>query len=216
MNVLDFVFRLGVLFAIYGFIWGIIDITIRLLSSGRNRTLSEIYFFKAIKYILLVDVTFLFCWKEADTNGLLNHVIFAGIILLTYFVGKLQKSQNRSLLFRFAGPGFPKQQKTFNMQAEIVVIALALVIFSLFWFFPHYAENPISLWFRDSIKNIETTPIFGFIFKVIGFFFLLNLIFKMMNTLTFLLNGGSLYPKGMRNNEPPKDDNHFDDYEEVE
>ena len=62
MNLLDFIFRLGVVFAIYGFLWGIFELGILMLSAGRKRTLSEIYFIKAIKYIFLADVTFLFCF----------------------------------------------------------------------------------------------------------------------------------------------------------
>ncbi|MDX2360105.1 MAG: hypothetical protein QNK23_04825 [Crocinitomicaceae bacterium] len=220
MNLFDFVFRLGVLFAIYGFIWGIIDIGLRILSSGRKRSVNEVYVIKAIKYFVLVDVTFLFC-IDGDLTGtvMANQVIFAGIILLTYFIGKLQKGQNKSMLFKFAGPGMPQTQKVFNLRAETTVIALALVIFALFWFFPTYARNPVSTWFSESITNIENTPIFGFIFKVIGFFFLLSLIFKMMSAFTFLINRGTR-PTGDNNNGIDHDDrqneNHFDDYEEVD
>ncbi len=214
MNLLDFIFRLGVVFAIYGFIWGIFEIGIRLLSAGRKRSLGEVYFIKAIKYIFLADVTFLFCFDGSNSSMyIVNQVIFAGLILLTYFIGKLQQNQNRTVLFKLAGSGLPNMQPTFNLRAEMFVIILALLVFASFWFFPEYASNPISKWFHDSILNIEDTPIFGFIFKVIGFFFLLSLIFKMVNAFTFLLSGGKIGNTSRRKKEDR--DDHFDDFEEL-
>lgn len=213
MNLLDFIFRLGVVFAIYGFIWGIFEIGLRLLSAGRKRSLGEVYIIKAVKYIFLADVTFLFCFSGSNSSlYVVNQVILSGIILLTYFIGKLQQNQNRSIIFNFAGAGVPNMQPIFNLRAEMFVIALALMVFITFWFFPAYAVNPISQWFHDSILNIEDTPIFGFIFKVIGFFFLLSLIFKMLNAFTFLLSGGKV---GARQPRKKDDDNHFDDFEEL-
>ena len=220
MNILDFVFRLGVLFAIYGFIWGIIEIGLWLLSSGRKRGVNEIYLIKAIKYFFLADVTFLFCVEGENTGTVMvNQVIFAGIILLTYFIGKLQKNQARSIFFNFGGAKMPQAQTTFNMRAETTVIIISLVIFALFWFFPEYAKNPISTWFSESITNIENTPIFGFIFKVIGFFFLISLIFKMIKAFTFIMNRGTAGSSKFDNkddNDPTINENHFDDYEEVD
>ena len=216
MNLLDFVFRLGVLFAIYGFLWGIIEIGLWILSSGRIRSKGLSYFIKAIKYFFLADVTFLFCLDAESSNMVeINRVIFAGIILLTYFIGKLQQNQNRSMLFKFAGRGLPVQQNNFNMQMEVLVIAISLVIFSSFWFFPEFSLNPISLWFKESIVNIEDTPVFGFIFKIIGFFFLVSLLFKMASAFTFLLSGGKGPTAPMDPTGTSRNDDSFDDFEEI-
>lgn len=222
MQLLDFIFQLGVLFAIYGFLWLLFEAGIMFLSAGRKRSLIEIYIIRGIKYFFLADVTFLFCF-DAEIGSMLelNRVIFAGIILLTYFVGKLQKNQNRSVLFNIAGglSGRPMsiKQNSFNMRLETMIIAISLIVFALFWFFPQYAVNPIAEWFHKSIVNIEDTPVFGFVFKVIGFFFLMSLIFKMANAVTFMLNGGKINRDNndfdQRNN--IGGDDHFDDYEEV-
>lgn len=215
MNLLDFVFRLGVVFAIYGFLWGIINIGIYLLGQGRQRSLTEIYIQKAIKYVLLVAVTFLFCIKgDGAKFEMMNQIIFAGLILVTYFMGKLQKNQNLTMPFVFAGEKLNLRQNTFNMKSEIVVIVLSVVVFIGLLFFPDYAQNPVSNWFYESIINIENTPVFGFIFKVIGFFFLLSLLFKMMNAFVFLMSGGKVDPNRPMQRENKKDD-HFDDYEEI-
>lgn len=220
MELLDFVFRLGVLFAIYGFLWGLLEIGYWMLTSGRSRSLAQAYLIKSIKYFFLADVTFLFC-MNGKLEGIveINQVLLAGLILLTYFLGKLQQNQNRQTFFKIAARGLPGRNLiVFNLRLEIAVISIALGIFGLFWFYPQLSQNPISIWFYDSIVNIEDTPVFGFIFKVIGFFFLLNLIFKMLNTINFLLGGGKkAADKGIHGNQSSsRNDDHFDDYEEVE
>lgn len=218
MELMNQIFRLGVVFAIFGFIWGIFELGLKLLSGGRTRTISEVYFIKAIKYLFLVDVTFLFCLDDAQNLISTFNIVIAGLVLLTYFVGKLQNQQNKMAMFQMMGAGMTPKQTTFNLRVEIGVIVLAIGVFSLFIFFPDVAKNPISIWFHESIINIEDTPIIGFIFKVIGFFFLVSMIFKMLNGFNYLISGkpfvqaSSSFQSFTKN----KKDDEFDDYEEMD
>jgi len=218
MELMNQIFRLGVVFAIFGFIWGIFELGLNLVSAGRTRTVSEVYFLKAIKYLFLVDVTFLFCLDEAQNLISTFNIVIAGLVLLTYFVGKLQNQQNKMAMFQMMGTGMTPKQTTFNLRVEIGVIALAICVFSLFIFFPNVAKNPISIWFHESIINIEDTPVFGFIFKVIGFFFLVSMIFKMLNGFNYLISGKPFVQASSSfqsfSNKKKEDD--FDDYEELE
>jgi hypothetical protein len=103
------------------------------------------------------------------------------------------------------------------MQAEIVVIALSLMVFTALHFNPEFAQNALSNWFYDSIIDIEDTVFFGFIFKVIGFFFLLSMLAKMVNGVTFIMNGGKS-PKGPKDPFDEDQNNNnggFDSYEEI-
>lgn len=218
MELLNFIFRLGVLFAIYGFIWGIFEIGISFLSAGRKRTVSEEYVIKAVKYIFLVDVTFLFCLDLEKENISVYNLTMAGLILLTYFIGKLQNKQNQLAMFQMMGNGgVPKIVNNFNIKAEIGVITLAIATFVVFIFLPEFAKNPISIWFHESILNIEDTPIFGFIFKVIGFFFLISMIVKMLNAFMYLLSGKPLVQatSTFQKFDKKKKDDDFDDFEEL-
>ena len=219
----DFIFRLGVVFAIYGFIWGIIELAIKMLSAGRKRSMGEVYLFRALKYFFLADVTFLFCLDRSDSNLIvINQMVFAGIILLTYFIGKLQNNQQKKMLFQMAGAAMNPKKQLFNMKAESIIIIFALLIFGAFSIFPDFASNPLSNWFYESIINIEHTPIFGFVFKVIGFFFLLTLIFKMTNAISFILAGGRVPNQNnnrnqdsFRSSDSQSRDDEFDDYTEI-
>lgn len=220
MDLLDFIFRLGVLFAIYGFIWGLIELGIALLSANRSRSLIEIYTIRALKYFFLVDVTFLFCVQgEVGYQLITNRVIMAALLLLTYFIGKLQNNQNRQQLFRLVtiNNQRPRGIQVFSLRAEMLIISLSLVVFGAFWFFPEYASNPISLWFHESIVNIEDTPIFGFLFQIVGFFFIISLIFKMSGALGYILSGQAfrdVKKQDSTQSSDRKDD--FDDFTEVD
>ncbi len=214
MSLLDFIFRMGVLFAIYGFLWGLIEIAISLLRAGAERSIPEVYLVKALKYFFLVDVTFLFCVEQlGDKRVVVDQGIIAGIILLMYFLGKLQQQQNRLRVFQMGFNGMPMIKQYFNLRAEMGVISVALGVFVLFWFYPNLAYNPLSQWFHESIINIEDTPVFGFIFKIIGFFFMLSIIFRVVNAFTLILSGAAFKNSGSKEDDPSND--HFDDYEEI-
>lgn len=215
MELLNFIFRLGVVFAIFGFIWGLINIGIRLISIGRERQTVEVYILKAVQYLLLVDVTFLICYNQ-DIQGLdyNSQLIFGTVILLMYFLGKFQQRKKKQILFNVYANGISRNEHWFNPKAEIVVILIAISMFVLFWFKPELAINPISLWFQDSILEIEKTPIIGFIFKVIGFFFLINILSKVVNSFMMLLSGQA-FAKRDDSNHDDTDNTNFDDFEEI-
>ncbi|HZH87364.1 MAG TPA: hypothetical protein VFD77_08605 [Brumimicrobium sp.] len=217
MEVLNFIFRIGVILAVYNFLWWLIMLAISLLRGGRPKQVFEVYLIKAVRYIFLADVILLFSVQQAGDILLLNDLLIAGLILLIYFVGKIQSKQQRQSLFSFRGqaniPGMGdfmnKLKPAFDLRFEILVVVLALGAFVGFYFAPHLASNVIANWFLESILNIEDTPVFGFIFKVIGFFFLLSVIMKIVGGIMTVLIGGK--PSSQQNN----DDDHFDDYTEI-
>lgn len=218
MKFLELAYRLGVVFAIFGFIWGIFQIGLALLRGIRPKTLIEQYILKFLQYLFLVDVTFLFCVNRgAENQALYQEIILAGFILLMYFVGKLQNSQSRIQWLQISAVQMPALKPLFNFTAEIVVISVAIALFVFLIFFPQYAQNPVSEWFYDSILGIEETFFFGFIFKIIGVFMLLSLIVKMINGISFLISGAPLMTVqkqfNVHNENKKKDD--FDDFEEV-
>lgn len=224
VEVLNFIFRIGVILAVYNFLWWLIMMGINILRGRRPRLLFEVYFIKTIRYVFLADVIFLFSIQQAGGLLLLNDILLAGLILLIYFTGKIQSKQQRQSLFSIRGkanlPGIGdilnKIKPVFDIRYEIMVVVLALGVFGGFYFAPHLASNAISNWFLDSIMNIEDTPVFGFIFKVIGFFFLISVLMKVTNAIITIITGGNRtekeYPKDDRKD---NDDDHFDDYTEI-
>jgi hypothetical protein len=215
---LEFAFRLGVIFAIFGFIWGFFQMVLSLFRAGRPKTIVEEYVLKFAKYFFLVDVTFLFCIERESANVLmLNQLILTALILVLYFIGKLQNQQNRLNLVQFAGARFPGSTDLFSLPAEIAAIVFSMGLFGFFIYFPAYANNPISNWFYKSILDIEETFFFGTIFQIIGFFVLMGILLKLVNGIVFLITGNPLMSIKSQFNDgsSSKDKDSFDDFEEL-
>ncbi len=216
MELLNFIFRLGVVFAIFGFLFGLFEIGLAILTAGRQKTLFESYAIKLIKYIFLVDVTFLFCLDISGETITQYNLVLTILVLLVYFIGKLQNKQQQQAMFQMMGNGFMNSQQNFNIKAEIGVIMATISVFILFIFLPQFAVNPASVWFHESIINIEDTPVFGFIFKVIGFFFLLSILIKMLNAFLYLLSGKAFIEVNSHTSfKKKKKEDEFDDFEEL-
>ena len=214
MDLLNLIFKLGVFFSIYGFLWFFIELGLTFLVGGRKRTRFETYLIKGIKYAFLVNVTFLFSLDLNKHQINFYNLIPSALVLITYFVGMLQQKQRRQL---FMGQLGKSAAEGITVKAEIILITLSGFLFLGLVCYPQFAENTIALWFQRSILDIESTVIIGFIFKIIGFFFLLGMIFKMLNALNYLISGKPLFDIKSRFSkmDTKKDDTHFDDFEEL-
>lgn len=208
MDIFRLTFQLGVFFAIYSFIWFFIDLGIKIMTSSMVKGILFTYLIKAIKYLFLVNVIFLLSIGE-NQNGLINQQSLVPVvfILFLYFIGKFQKNQNTNALFSRMGVQSSKTQ--FNVRYEIGLISLSFLTFILLVLEPNIANNAVAIWFKESIIDIETTRIIGFIFKVIGFFFLLNILTKTINSFQYIIGKlTSVKSSGGQDR--------FDDFEEVE
>ena len=205
MEIIELTFQLGVFFAIYGFIWFFVDLGFMLLNGGKPRSLVETYFFKGIQYVFLVNVIFLFSIDMNSGSIALANLFPIIFIMALYFIGKFQKSQNNVLML--SRMGIATSTSKFNSKYEITIIILSLLVFIGFIFRPDIANNVVAFWFKESILDIESTAIIGFIFKVIGFFFLMSILFKTVNSFQYISE--SLINKNQRK------DSDFDDYEEI-
>ncbi len=220
MNLLKFAFLMGVMFAVFAFLWGFVRLSITLLRPKHfERSIIEEYSIKTLQYFFLIDVTFLFCLHHNNSGYILPYELYTGtLILVVYFVGKLQNRQKRSTLFKASlGESMKFLTPVFNLKAEIGVILFGIGMFVFFIFYPDFAQNPISNWFYASIIGIEEAPIIGFIFKVIGFFILLSILNKLINGVFYLVSGKPLVTTQMHvNDDVTKDDSSkFDDFEEL-
>jgi hypothetical protein len=207
MEILGLTFQLGVFFAIYGFIWFFIDLGIKFITSGAVKSELSNYLVKGVKYLFLVNVIFLFSVSDTEAKIELRALVPVMLILFLYFVGKFQKNQNKNIFL--SRMGIQSNAVQFNSRYEMVLIMLSLLVFILFILEPSIAQNNIAKWFKVTIIDIETNAIIGFIFKIIGFFFLLDILTKTMNAFQFII--ARIVSKA-----PSKNKDKFDDFEEVE
>lgn len=214
MEIINTIFRLGVILAIFGFIWGLFQMAFVVLSGGQNKSIFVHYGLKSVQYLFLVQVTFLFCYaSESDLSLSQNSIVITALILLFYFVSKLQKNQQKGVIFSFIQNGQNQHISQFNIYAEVVLIILALVYFTLCISAPEFASNAGSIWFKESIISIEKAAFFGFIFKVIGFFFLVSVFGKLFQSILLLLAPRTIQNKTKLNSQ--EDSTHFDDFEDL-
>jgi hypothetical protein len=205
------IFRLGVVLAIFSFIWGLLKFLLTLLRGGIPLSYPFKMGLKTVQYFLIAELTILFCNQDASNS--VQQTILTGLILLMYFVGKVQNTQFKFAMIQIQGRQFQQPEKP-NMRLEFGLVVLAMTFLGFLSFFPEYADNAVSKWFYTSITDIETTPIFGFIFKIVGFFFTLTILFRMIGAVSLILSGRG-FGNSNRGNSQKKQDNQFDDYEEV-
>jgi hypothetical protein len=214
MEFISLVFRLGVVLAIFSFIWGLIRFGLTIARGGMPLPYPVALALKTVQYFLIVDITIRFC--ETTSNSLALDLILSGLILLMYFIGKVQNMKTRFMIVQIQQRNFQQQQQKPNMNLEFAVIILSLALFAFLAFRPEYAENAVSAWFYETITEIEKAPIFGFIFQVVGFFFTISILFRMISAFTMLLSGQAFNKQN--DNDPQnrkQDDDRFDDYEEL-
>lgn len=207
MILLTLLFKLGVRFAIFNFIWFFLELAHKMLTGMRPPFLAEQYILKGIKYILLVNITFVYCLEFApnEPTYVLNwqKLLPGGLILMLYLLGKFQKQQEQ---LQFLGAfQMPVQQRPYAQNLEILLLVLAALTFTGLYFFPHLSQNMISHWFESNIRGLEKAFFLGFIFQVLGFFFVLNVFFRLLKAFS---------PKPPSAG-PTQGQDDFTDYEEV-
>lgn len=214
MEFIDLIFRLSVVLAIFSFIWGLLRFGLTILRGGVPTSYPLNLALKAIQYFLIVAVSIIFC--SQDLNSSTYTIILTGLILAMYFIGKVQRMQFKRMFVQVQGMQMMNNFKP-NLKLEFGIVILSIALFVFMVMHPEYAVNNITTWFYTTIVDIEKTPIFGFIFKVVGFFFMITILMQMVNAVTFILSGKAFDKNTQKNDQNnPEDPFKFDDYEEVE
>ncbi|MBI3133153.1 MAG: hypothetical protein HYZ14_00615 [Bacteroidetes bacterium] len=228
MEILKFIFVLGINFSIFGFIWGLMMLVIRMFRTpGQAPNQALDYTLRIVKYFLLVSVTANYIAKfqgsDLDTNVGITNLIVGTLVLAFYLLGKLQ---NRAVLSQLGQhPLFSRFANSVDPKVERFLLLGSIAYFVACLFYPQMVDNKLVNWFTDSIQNIYDTPIIGWVFMVIAFFFLINILLRAANVIGRLLNGQPLTSSSAStefkyserrfpSDNTPKDDG-FSDYEDI-
>lgn len=195
MDILKFIFVLGINFSIFGFLWGIIMLAIRALSSGgQQRNQAFEYVLRIVKYFLLVSVTanYITNYQDADigANTGYGHIILGVIVLGLYLLGKLQ---NRAMMGQLANhPMLGRFMTKVDPKVELFLLIGSLIYFVVCLFNPFLVDNSLVNWFTATIIDIYDTPVIGWVFSVIAFFFLISILIRAANVIGRLVSGESI------------------------
>jgi hypothetical protein len=192
MEVLKFIFVLGINFSIFGFIWGLMMIALSAFRPQAQQAQAEVYILRIIKYFLLVSVTanYVLTYQQGSGNEI-GHIVIGTIVLALYLLGKLQ---NRTMISQLAKSAMFGRFYTppLDIKVERFLLLGSVIYFVACLLLPWMVDNSLIIWFTDSIVSIYEAAVIGWIFKIIAFFFLINIIFRAANVIGSLLNGQSL------------------------
>jgi len=218
MKILEFIFYFGVMIAIFTFLWWFIGLLLSMLFAPTGLKPARIYYAqKVLKYFFLVTVAFRFANHERfgiESTDITPYLI-SSLILLAYLIGKTEAKSNRVNFYAKLGNVQHAIKVTpFDRKKELLLIGFAILVYAYFVIFPAGANNVLTNWLVDSIVSITDAPIFGWVFKIIGFFFLVMVVLRFVNGF-FALFGLTRRGQNEEDNQYLSENDNFDDYEEL-
>ena len=190
MEILSYIFFLGIIYIVFSIIWFFIALLPKNALGNKENNLQNTilnYTIKAIQFYFLASLTVIkaidFIKKEnIDPKQGPLYIIVGGIVLYLYLAGKIERSKMMFQLRSNIGGG--NSQNTAKYAPHLV--GLTLIFYAIAFNYPILIDNYINQWFLESINDFYDTVIIGWIIGCIGFFFLVNMIFKGINATGFL------------------------------
>lgn len=196
MNILYFIFLLGINFVIFGFIWGVFNFLLSTVTRGINRSLQSNYILRITKYVLLVAVTANFVHSMNQEEQLIEsftaRAIISSIVLGLYLLGKLEKRSQFSQFSAIGGNLVKSLTTTFPLKIERFLILGSIAFFVICLFFPEMVNNGLINWFTNAIGDLSNAFFIGFIFNIIAFFSIINIFMRGSKILGKIISGESL------------------------
>ena len=193
MEILNFIFGLGIAFSIFGFLWGLFMLLLNFITNQLNIDFKPISFLvlKVLRYTLLSSVVanYILNYQESGVPGSVTvaNMILGVVVMALYFMGKMQ---NTSMISQFS------QHKLVSLlmpkldpKIDGYIFSGAIVYFIFCLQFPMMVDNGVVNWFTLSINNVYESAFLGWIFSAIAFFFLVNILIRAANVIGSLVTG---------------------------
>lgn len=226
MNTLEFIFYLGIILIVFRFIWWCFSLLLFFIRGGNQKSKFEEYTLKLIAYFITVSISARYI-NEFSVNGsqysFYLYSLLTGFILLMYFVRKLQKRQMMAQLSKSFQGMMRATSPNIDPKLEWVVISISMGYFITCLIWPPITDNVVNNWLQSTIRDFYHAPIIGWIVKLMGIFFLLNIIFRGINAITSIIRGKEPQSDfetfsnfNFESHHQRRNDEEFDDYEEVD
>ena len=205
MDLLEFIFYIGVINVVFNAIWGFL--TRRLLDfTGMERHYWSIGFqLRVLGSYFLVSLWGLFTAAYTltiDESYSMLYYIVGGAILVSVMASQLQRQRIRHMMMGM-------QVSRRRMFIEWSFIGLCLVYYVLTLIYTQIVDLVPLHRILEGVQWIYDTPVIGWIVKIVAFFFTLVMVFRGLNLITSALDR-------MINGRPMNSGNRSDDYTEYE
>lgn len=194
MSTINFIIHLGIIFVIFGFIWGILKYIVSTFTSNSQKNNQSEYVSQIIKNLLLVGVTanFVSSTSEQYIGSTVFRIVISSFILGLYLLEKMQ-NRNKYAQFSNLGNGMLKGLSvSFTPDQERLLLIGSVGVFILLMLFPGIADNMVINSFNSAIEGLNATFLIGFIFKIIAFFSVVTLVMRGANIIGRLISGESI------------------------
>lgn len=213
MEILSYIFHLGILFIIFEVLWNLFLFLVKMAFPANQKSPVGTMVIRAISFYFLVVLAADESLRVLETHATTGWTIMiAGLgaaILYTYLAGKAQRGN-----FRVTINAQQLNVEESKLTPYLLGLAVASTLtFVLLIFFPDALRNGVTDWIGETILAIYNTPVIGWIFGFAGLIFAIITVFRgIAITQALFSKVGSLFgPKP-----PPPEEERFDDYEVIE
>ncbi len=189
MNVLRFVFFLGVIYITFDALWNLFLWVLKYFFGIDKREGWVYYISKGLSLYILVTLTAITTTQNLQlADSQLSKFLYPAIgliVLYFYITSSMQRSKMKAKIKM-------DTQAIKRMRYDGIFLFSALVLYSLALFFPELHDTQITNWFFDAIASIYQVLLFKVIIGFLALFFLVNILIKSLfatRTLIFSLFG---------------------------
>ena len=176
MELINFIFYLGINYIIFSIIWFfIVKLPFSLFRLPLSKQVTN-YILKTLQYLLIAVITSSATLEfiEKDSELAPFFITIGGFVLFIYLASKLEKNklffQINSLLRQKAPTGILKY--------EPHLIGVVLVLYSISFELIFLSQNPLVFWFKHNINAIYNAPVIGGLISFCGVLFLFTMLSK--------------------------------------
>jgi hypothetical protein len=217
VEILEFIFRLGIIFIVFSLIWGFFNLLFRFAVGLRPLHPVEDYVIKIIHLYILASIsamqTLAFLQDDMPKVAI---VVFGILTLFFYLTGRLERNR---MTIRMNNRVFSGAVKEPDLRIEMLLIFSGIFYYSLGITNENIVHNNLNHWFFETVNDLYDTPLLKWIFGFFGILFLINIIFRSFvffnNLLNRLLGNTPKNPDDHGNGSGNNPDNEYTDYEVI-
>ena len=215
LEILKFIFYLGIIYAIFGLLWSIINFLFKSMRGNPSKV--ETVLLQGLGYYFLASLTVTYLLNPFNISnhdaGSYAFRVLGGIVLYFYLLSKLNKKKNSVALF---GNQSASSMTKLDKRIEVILIVVTLLFYLITLLYPAIGNHTVNNWFYTKIQLIYDTILLNFIFGIIGIVFLIRILFQGMASSGFAINLITGKKTDSWSTKNSQDSNHYDDYEIVD